>query len=86
MDYNLLYTFIIIAAFITCLCVQIKLLKAGKWGFRFLIPISIALAVYVIWVANGYHVMECLPITIVLLFFCLVNLFVTFIFTLSQKR
>ena len=75
MDSYRLYTIAVIIVLMLSIYIQIKLLNMKK-GFGYIIPASI---VFMIWAGNEFQAIKCLPVTIILLFFCLVNLFVVFI-------
>ena len=78
MDSYRLYTIAVIIVLMLSIYIQIKLLNMKK-GFGYIIPASMVLIVFMIWAGNEFQAIKCLPVTIILLFFCLVNLFVVFI-------
>lgn len=79
------YTLAVITAFIICLYIQLKLVKTNRRGIKFVIPAVLIFCVLIIWADNGFDVVKCLPITIIFLFYCFINLLITICYTLYQK-
>lgn len=75
MKVNLLFTGIYILVLLLSVYFQYHISSKNiKKGL--IIPFVLITSTVVIWIANGFDIMKCLPISIILSFICIINILI----------